>query len=82
MMEPREEYQIREIIAVELQCAPGDVCRGVSLRKDLGMDSVAAINIVFAIEENFGIRFPEAELEKIDNMEQVLRLVSVYGSKI
>ena len=82
MMEPRVEEQVRRIIAVELQCAPGDVCIGVSLRKDLGMDSVAAINIVFAIEESFGIRVPEAELEKVDDMEQVLRLVSGYGSKM
>ena len=50
-METRVEQQVRQIIADELQRSPSEVHRGASLRKDLGMDSVAAINIVFAIED-------------------------------
>jgi acyl carrier protein len=47
--------KIRDIIAVELQIDPQRVLRNANLRQDLGMDSVAALNILFAAEEVFGI---------------------------
>ena len=47
--------RIRDIIAVELQLDPSDVQPRAQLRADLGMDSVAALNILFGIEEAFGL---------------------------
>ena len=47
--------RVREIIAVELQVQAEHVRSGVSLRRDLGMDSVAALNILFAAEETLGV---------------------------
>lgn len=77
-MEPGVEDRIRAILAVELQCAASDVHGGSSLRKDLGMDSVAAVGIVFAIEETFGVHVPEAEFQDVDDMDQIVRLVHRY----
>ena len=77
-MDIQMHERVRQIIAEELQCPSSDVRSGTSLRKDLGMDSVAAINIVFAIEETFGVRVPEAELEHVDDMDQIIRLVDQY----
>lgn len=71
--------RIRQIIADELQRAPSEVRSGASLRKELGMDSVAAINIVFALEDAFGVHVPESELEGIDDLDQVVRLVRQYA---
>jgi acyl carrier protein len=47
--------RIRDIIAVELQLDPTQVVPRAQLRADLGMDSVAALNILFGIEEAFGL---------------------------
>jgi acyl carrier protein len=47
--------RIRDIIAVELQLDPSEVQPRAQLRADLGMDSVAALNILFGIEEAFGL---------------------------
>ena len=47
--------KVREILAVELQIDEGRIASGARLRADLGMDSVAALNILFATEEAFGI---------------------------
>ena len=47
--------KIRDIIAVELQIDSQRVLLDTDLRRDLGMDSVAALNILFAAEEVFGI---------------------------
>ena len=80
MASPVQE-EVRQIIADELQRPAADIHSGASLRKDLGMDSVAAINIVFAIEERFGVHVPEAELEHVDDMDQIMRLVAQYWPK-
>ena len=69
------QTRIAEIIACELQVPQDDVRAGVSLRKDLGMDSVAALNILFAAEEEFGIRIPEGELERVDDIDGIMALV-------
>jgi acyl carrier protein len=74
-MDPGLVQRVREIVAVELQRPVADVQRGVSLRKDLGMDSIAALNIVFAVEEALGIHVPETELEGIDDLDAMFELL-------
>lgn len=80
-MDSQMQDRVRQIIADELQRAPSEVRSGTSLRKELGMDSVAAINIVFAIEDSFGVHVPETELEDVDDMDQIMHLVQQYSSK-
>ena len=77
-MDTQMQDRVRQIIADELQRAPSEVRSGTSLRKELGMDSVAAINIVFALEDTFGVHVPESELEDVDDMDQIIRLVRQY----
>jgi acyl carrier protein len=80
-MDTQVQERVRQIIADELQRPCDDVRSGASLRKDLGMDSVAAINIVFAIEDTFGVHVPEAELETVDDMDQIIALVEQYATE-
>ncbi len=77
-MDTQVQDCVRRIIADELQRPYSDVRSGASLRKDLGMDSVAAINIVFAIEDSFGVHVPETELEEVDDMDPIIELVEQY----
>jgi len=74
-MTPAVEARLFEIVATELQIPIGSIVRGVSLRKNLGMDSVAAVNIIFAVEEEFGIHVPETELEHVDTVDAILALL-------
>jgi acyl carrier protein len=69
------ERRIQEIVATELQVSVDKVVPGMSLRKGLGMDSVAAVNIIFAVEEEFGVRVPEKELEHVDTVDSILALL-------
>jgi acyl carrier protein len=43
--------------------------------KDLGIDSMMAIEIVADVERVFKIKIPEAELEQITDLSSVVRLV-------
>jgi acyl carrier protein len=68
--------RIRDIIAVELQIDPSTVVTNARLRADLGMDSVAALNILFAAEETFGIAAIDVtELANVATVADVETLV-------
>ena len=44
--------------------------------KDLGIDSMMAIEIVADVERTFKLKIPEEELEKIVDLDSVVKLVS------
>ena len=44
--------------------------------KDLGIDSMMAIEIVADVERTFKLKIPEEELEKIVDLDSVVELVS------
>ena len=70
------QARIRDIIAVELQIDADTVVPDANLRQDLGMDSVAALNILFAAEETFGIdAIDVSELTKVATVADVEALV-------
>ena len=71
--------KIREIISTELQIDAERVLPDASLRADLGMDSIAALNILFAAEEAFGIRsIDEGEIATVTTVSEVESLVRRY----
>ena len=70
--------KVREIIAIELQVDAQRVVPDASLAT-LGMDSIAALNIIFAVEETFGITFSDAnEIVKIKTVADVESAVARY----
>ncbi len=71
--------KIREIISTELQIDAERVLPHASLREDLGMDSIAALNILFAAEEAFEISsIDEGEIAKVGTVSEVESLIRRY----
>ena len=73
------QEQVRSILSIELQVEPDKVVPDASLRGDLGMDSVAALNVLFAAEETFG--FPQidpTELADVVTVADIERLVRLH----
>jgi acyl carrier protein len=54
------------LIAIELAIAEEKVLAARSLREDLGMDSIHAANILFALEDELGIEF--LEIPRVDTL--------------
>lgn len=50
----------------------GPETRAADLR---GWDSVAMVNILFAVEETFGVEFSSRQMERADGMPTLLRLL-------
>lgn len=64
--------RLRRIVAevAELDEVPDAV-----LFKDLGIDSMMAIEIVAEVERAYRLKVPESELEKITDLDSVVALV-------
>ena len=68
--------KIREIIAEQLGIDDIDsIAMDTNLMKDLEADSLDAVEIIMAIEEEYDIEIPDEEAEKIETVEQLVDYV-------
>ena len=59
------EAQIKEIISEQLDVNEGDIDASKSFTDDLGADSLAIVELVLALEEKFGVKIPDDEVDGI-----------------
>ena len=65
--------KIRDIIADQLDVNPEAITMETDLMKDLEADSLDAVEIIMAIEEEFGLEIPD---EKAEDFRVVANIVS------
>lgn len=51
------------------------------LRDELGLDSVDAMSLIIALEEEFGIVIPDAKVKDMTSIEQVVSYIEDYLRK-
>jgi len=66
---------IVRIVSIELGVGEDVVRRAGSLRVELSMDSVAAANILFRLEEEFGVELDVDVVEVIESMSDIEAIV-------
>lgn len=67
--------KIKDIIVENLGVSPEKVKLEASLADDLGADSLDAVEISMAVEEEFGISIPDEELEKFKSVKDLVDFV-------
>jgi acyl carrier protein len=72
--DPRIREVLVRLLAIELGVPPGEIIAAASLREDVGMDSIAAANLLFSLEEELGVEFDEIpRIETLDELEVAVR---------
>ena len=66
---------IRDIIVEQLSVDPSLVTEDTNLMKDLEADSLDAVEIIMAIEEEYGIEIPDEEAEKFQTVADLVAYV-------
>ena len=63
---------MKEIIAKELEVSPDQLTADASFIDDLGADSLDTVELVMALEEEFGIDIPDEDADKIKTVGDVM----------
>lgn len=79
MSDKTNEARIKDIIVEQLGVNEDQVTAEAKLMEDLGADSLDAVELVMAIEEEFGIEVPDDEAEKLTSMGDILAYVDKTG---
>lgn len=69
------EKDIRNLVAEILETEPEGIDGNASFVKDLGMDSMMALEILAGIEKKYRIAIPEDTLPKFTNLNQTVSIV-------
>ncbi len=67
--------KIKEIIMEQLQVEESEITMETNLMKDLSADSLDAVEIIMAIEDEYGIEIPDEEAESIQTVQDLVRFV-------
>ena len=75
------ENDIRELVAEILESEPGEIESSAHFVKDLGMDSMMALEILAGIEKKYRIVIPEDTLPKFVNLDETTKIVKQILNK-
>ena len=67
--------EIKDIIIDQLQVDESEVTMDTNLMKDLSADSLDAVEIIMAIEEEYGIEIPDEDAETFQTVGDLVRYV-------
>ncbi|MBI4398736.1 MAG: acyl carrier protein [Candidatus Omnitrophica bacterium] len=67
--------KITEIIVEQLGVKPEEVTPEASFVDDLGADSLDTVELVMALEEEFGVEIPDEDAEKITTVGDAIKYV-------
>jgi acyl carrier protein len=73
--------KVRSIIAEQLGVKIEEVTDSASFVDDLGADSLDTVELVMALEEEFGIEIPDEDAEKMTNVGEAMRYVDQKATK-
>lgn len=62
-------------LAIELKVSNDQVVKAKSLKREMKMDSIAAVNVAFIIEEELGVEIEILEGDEFDSLDQVVAVV-------
>lgn len=72
--------KVIEIVANQLELNPDQVKPESSFTEDLKADSLAVVELVLALEENFGVEIPDEETEKIKTVADAITYIETHKS--
>ncbi len=70
------EERVKKIVAEHLSVSEDEVTPNASFIDDLGADSLDAVELVMALEEEFECEIPDEEAENITTLQQAVDYIN------
>jgi acyl carrier protein len=75
------EDKIRSIISEQLGVKPEEVNPQASFIDDLGADSLDTVELIMALEEEFGVEIPDEDAEKMATVGDAIKYIEEKAAK-
>jgi acyl carrier protein len=79
-MEPVAD-RVKKIIVDQLGVEEETVTPEASFVDDLGADSLDSVELVMALEEEFGVEIPDEDAEKITSFKEAIDYIEKHSGK-
>ena len=70
--------KVKETMVNTLGCEEEKITMDASISDDLGIDSLDAVELVMALEEEFGIKIPDEELKNKKKVSDIVACIEKY----
>ena len=81
MAEESVEAKVKKIIVEQLGVNADQVTAEAKFIEDLGADSLDTVELVMALEEEFGHEIPDEEAEKLQSVGDVIKYIEESRAK-
>jgi len=81
-MDENQVYEaVKKVVSEQLGVSDAEITKTASFVDDLGADSLDTVELVMALEENFGMEIPDEDAEKIKTIGDTITYVMAHGKK-
>ncbi len=81
MSDQSTEQRVKNIIVEQLGVKPEQVTPEAKFIEDLGADSLDTVELVMALEEEFGNEIPDEQAEKLQSVGDVIKYIEELQEK-
>jgi len=79
LMDDKEAFErVKKVAVAQLSVSPDEVTLEASFTKDLGADSLDTVELVMALEEEFGMEIPDEDAEKITTVGEAVKYIASH----
>ena len=68
--------KVKELLCDNLGIDENDITMDASLIDDLNIDSLDVVELIMAVEEEFGIEIPESDVDKVSTVGNMVDYIS------
>ena len=72
------EERVKKVVEDQLSVNQDQITHEASFIDDLGADSLDTVELVMALEEEFGVEIPDEEAEKITKVGEAIDYISAH----
>lgn len=76
------EERVKKIVIEQLGAEEAKVRRDASFVDDLGADSLDTVELVMALEEEFGTEIPDEDAEKITTIQEAIDYIKSHSAEV